>query len=266
MRQKPWPIIVLAFFHALSPVGNSIFNALKYKINFWELWQFWWEQLPYYLLFSYFIVPIIAGLFIYLCKRWSFYAYLFCILLLVISSIIGLRTDLSFMNISMFILFLVIDVLLVAYFMAPSVKSIYLDPKLRWWEAAPRYAVELDVEFNESDFGQVSNVSVGGMFLRTETFLPDNQIVTFNWNYLGIEYLVEGQIVHHQLSGTHGYGVKFAHTLQSEKSIKSFVEQLASEGRLIHNRSAYPEKTFLNWLRDIFVLRKGFFPEVRSGK
>lgn len=261
MRQRPWPLIVLAILHILSPLGNSIFNSIRYRIYFWELWQFWFAQLPWSLLTAYFLLPVLAGIFIYLCKRWSFYAYLVCLLLITSGSFYGLTTSISVYTIAFFSLFIIVDFFLVAYFMVPAVKDVYLDPRLRWWEAAPRYSIDLDVEFGDGNIGNVSNISIGGIFVKTEVLLPDNVVEVFTWKWKDKNYSVDGRIVHHQMIGTHGYGVRFELNENSKEEIKNLIKDLKNEGRLIVNRSNLPEISFLDWLKQVLTTGKGLFPQ-----
>lgn len=261
MRQRPWPLIVLAILHMLAPLGNSIFNSIRYRIYFWELWQFWFAQLSWPLLASYFLLPVLAGIFIFLCKKWSFYAYLVCILLITAGSFYGLTTSVTVFTIAFFSLFIIVDFFLVAYFMVPAVKEVYLDPRLRWWEAAPRYTIDLDVEFGDGDSGNVSNISLGGIFVKTEVLLADNIVVKFTWKWKEKEYSVDGRIVHHQLVGTHGYGVRFELSDSTREEIKDLILDLKNDGRLIVNRSNMPEMSFFDWLMQVLKTGKGLMPQ-----
>lgn len=263
MKRKPWSIIILAFLHILAPVGNLIFNAHRSHHTILEHWNYWMNLMPKPLLFSYVILPFMAGVFIYICKRWSYWAYLFCLALIFASNLYSFSTDANLTNLVFLIVILVVDLLAVAYFVVPAVRNVYLDPRLRWWEAAPRYLFSNSLDINGTEgIGNIKNISEGGLFALATTNLFEGQAVKLTWLFEGKIYQVDAKVVYKSArSSVDGYGVQFVHTPESQKQIKMLCSQLRERGQIVPDRLPTPEDSFGHWLKNLIVKREGLFPK-----
>ena len=79
MRRRPWALVILAGLHFLAPIGNIILNAVIQKTNVMEYFVF--AMSPGYLMRNWVIIvaPVVAGIAIYACQRWSFFVYFLAI-------------------------------------------------------------------------------------------------------------------------------------------------------------------------------------------
>lgn len=264
MKRKPWPLIILALLHVLAPFGNLFLNSVRHDVSMIQLWGLWWAYLPQFAVSTYLVVPIFAGYFIFVCKRWSFYAYLACLSWILIVSLYGFTTDMNVSSFIYLILTLVIDLLLVVYVMVPAVKQVYLDPRLRWWESAPRFHANIEAEISNAGIGKIVNISEGGMFFKSNFLLEDNAHVEIKFSYNNLNYLVSGEVVHHRMMEEHGYGIQFTHDVISAKALKKLVQNMNEDGRMLNDRLPGDEDSFIAWLRGLVVSGKGFLPT--SGK
>src|SRR5437868_1320107 len=86
MRQRPWPIVILAILHFFAGIFNVVLHALISPLPFaQELQRYALPGYRSYLLF-YVLAPAIAGVAIYICKKWSFWLYLAMMILISIES------------------------------------------------------------------------------------------------------------------------------------------------------------------------------------
>jgi PilZ domain. len=262
MKIKPWPLVVLALLHILAPIGNLVLNAIRSNRTLLEQWNYWFHVLPPQFMFLYVIVPILAGIFIYICRRWSYGAYLSCIVILFCSNLYSLSTSLNWTTAGLVVAILVIDLLVVAYFFVPSVQKIYMDPRLRWWEAAPRYHFNNEGFINERSV-LITNLSDGGLFVFPSFVMEEGDKVNVSWTYEGTKVAVAGEVVYKapRPEGT-GYGIKFAHTPESEKGVNVAIKSLHRDGKIVRERLPGPEDSFIAWLKKLIKNRDGLFPKV----
>lgn len=264
MKTKPWSLIILALLHILAPVGNLILNALRSGRTFSQQWAYWFEVLPKSLLIVYVLIPILAGVFIFICRRWSYWAYLGCLAVILVSNIYSYWTNMNMNTLLLLLLVVIIDVLVVAYFVVPSVQKVYFDPRMRWWEAAPRY------HFNHvgSVNGQkafIKSISQGGLFLTSAPEMNENDLVELEWNYQSQQVSVKGTVVYKNTrADMPGYGVKFTHSDESEGKTKELVAKLRGEGLIIAERLPGPEDSFGVWLKKLLTKGEGLFPKART--
>lgn len=263
MKRKPWAIIILAVLHLLAPLGNLIINAHRTGATVAQHWNYWLQVVPLLLFLSYTLLPILAGVFIFVCKKWSYWAYLGCLFLIFLSSLYGFSTNANLINFLFLMGLLLIDFLAVAYFVVPAVRNVYLDPKLRWWEAAPRYSFENAVEINGShETGQIKNISEGGLFAMSLTDLKEGDQAKLVWTFEGTVYQVEGKIVYKTARArSEGFGIQFTHNAESQKQLKMLCSKLREQGKIVPDRLPGPEDSFMHWLKKLLVKHEGLFPK-----
>jgi hypothetical protein len=262
MKRKPWSIIFLALLHVLAPLGNIIMNSFRSGRTLENTWNFWLYTLPKPLFFAYVVLPPIAGFFIYICRRWSYWSYVACLGFIFLANVYGFWTSVNWMNFVTLLVVLLADVLAVAYFVVPSVRQIYFDPRMRWWETAPRYVFNIH-GFMGSHSGFVKNISEGGAFVESQSSYPEGSVVEVTWSFEGESFVVPGKVVYQRKQGpsVFGYGVRFDHTPQTQKGMRLLITRLEKEGKLIRDRLPGPEDSFAVWLKKLIVNREGLFPK-----
>lgn len=163
----------------------------------------------------------------------------------------------------MLIVVLIIDLLIVAYFVVPSVQQVYFDPRLRWWEAAPRYHFDIEGQVNGvSAF--IKNLGQGGLFMTGGPDLAEGDRADVFWNFEGVEIRIPGKVVYRSnRSEFPGYGIKFDPHPESERKIAQIIATLHRRGKIVVERLPGPEDSFGVWLKKIFTTGEGLFPRVR---
>lgn len=263
MKTKPWSLIILALLHVLAPLGNLILNALYSGRSLSQQWVYWFEVLPKPLMLIYVGVPILAGVFIYICRSWSYWAYLGCLAVILLSNIYSYLTSMNIDTLILLLVVLIVDFLVVAYFVVPSVQRVYFDPRMRWWEAAPRFHFNHAGMVNGSR-AFIKSISLGGLFLSSAPDLSEGAVVDLSWSYEGQDVALKGEVVYKMSSGDmSGYGIRFQHAGESEKQLKTLVGKLRSEGLIIAERLPGPEDSFGSWLKKLVTRGEGLFPRMR---
>lgn len=260
MKIKPWTIIVLALIHILAPAGNLLANALRSGRTVPQQVDYWFHVLPKHLLLIYLIAPILAGIFIYICRRWSYWAYLVCLGVLFISNVFGFMTQANTLNFVFLLGALVIDLLVVAYFMVPSVRKVYFDPRVRWWETALRYVYAAPVRISNTHEGVINNISTGGLFVITQAPLKENEAVRLEWQEADQSFDVNGKVVYFS-PRAQGTGIRFEHTPETEIAIKNLTQKLHQQGHVVPERLPGPEDSFGAWIKKLITRREGLFPK-----
>ncbi len=266
MRRRPWSLVILAVVHLLAPFGNIAINAMLANRSLSD--YFAMAMTPAYLEKNWimFVSLWVAALSIYACKRWSFYVYLLSITVLFIFSYFGfLSKDGAIGFLPLFLVYLV-NISVVVYFLVPAVRNIYFDRRMRWWEIKPRYQCDYKVKWRFQDNpveheGDVGNISENGMFLRSEIYPKDEQVVEIDLDFENGEPVpLEGRVVFHRTADKIGFGVEFNHTRESRKKVQQIVQSLDSQGRQINTLEIRPEDSLSYWVRTLITTGKGLFP------
>ena len=262
MKRKPWAIVILAFFHILAPIGNLVMNAKRAHHTISYHWLYWIHFMPKALFLSSVVLPIIAGVMIYICKRWSYWVYLGCLALIFVANIYSFYTMANLFNFLLLMGILAVDVLAVAYFVVPAVRQVYFDPRLRWWEAAPRYIFSNPVTLNDNEGGSIKNISEGGLFVLSALESKEGDLIKLKWAFEGVSFEVNGKIVFKSArSNFEGFGVQFEHTSLTSKQLKLLCAKLRQRGQIVPDRLPQPEDSFVHWLMRLVTSGQGLFPK-----
>lgn len=266
MKRRPWPIVILAFFHILSPVGNFFFNAMYVDASYADYLRAYFSPQNFTSSILFFVLPPLAGLAIYLCKKWSFWIYFVIMSIILIHSIFNWSTRSEIGTIVPLVLLFVVNTSIVSYFLIPAVRQIYFDPRLRWWETKPRYSVnyEAKLKFDSQTIeAKVMNLSESGLFAIVNHNVPgDGARIEVSFVDDGTTYTMIGTVIHHQRQGEMGIGIRFIHSADASRSVKFLTKKLDSEGKRITTRDPGPEDSLTSWLKNIFKGPKALFPKI----
>lgn len=270
MRRRPWALVILAILHFIAPVGNVVLNAVIQKKNIMEYLVF--AMSPEYLSRNWMIVvaPIVAGIAIYSCKKWSFYVYIIAISALFFFSYTGYLSKNGSIGLLPVILVYLVNILVVTYFLIPAVRSIYFDRRMRWWEIQARYKTNFKCKWRDLDGeslqpGTVANFSENGLFLKSDIHPEDNRKIHIEIPFNNdLKFTFEGEAIIHNRADAIGFGVKFEHNKESRKNAKALVIDLEEKGLRITASDIRPEDSFSYWVRTLVTTGKGLVPNKES--
>jgi hypothetical protein len=266
MKRRPWILVVLAVVHVCAPAGNLLMNAAWAHIPFWRYIEIFFQPWNLERQWPHLVIPVLAGIAIYLCRSWSFWVYLLCMCVLFTLSYFGYKERAGSVSLAWLITVYVANIAVVGYFLLPAVRAVYMDPRLRWWQTKPRYKADIqarcrDLAAPEFSAGHVVNFSEGGLFLKSDWHPADHSTIQVLFDFQGEAYEFTGEVIHHQQRLQQGFGVKFIESAASRSRAKKVTAELGAMGLLIKDRSPAGDEHFLNWLKRLMKTGKGFFPE-----
>lgn len=265
MRRRPWILIVLAVLHFLAPIGNIIFNAKLLGRD--VLSYFVYALSPEYFLTNWVILvaPVMAGVSIYACKRWSFFVYLIAITTLFIFSFQAYEAKSQTIGWVPIVVVYLINIFIVSYFLLPAVRNIYFDRRMRWWEIQPRYRCDFKGGWKsaetQSESGQTVNISINGLFMKDIELPKDKQPIQVHFFYEGQKISMDGEAIIHRRVDALGFGVQFVQTAETKKQMQKIVRDLEQKGHRLTQLDARPEDSFSFWLRTLLTTGRGLIPK-----
>jgi len=201
------------------------------------------------------IVPILAGIMIYICKKWSYVVYI-CLMTVPVgySFYAWYGTGNSQLLITVLLSYFV-NILIVGFFMKSEVRKIYFDPRVRWWETKPRFHADFKAEVASPAKrfeAQILNISDSGLFFQSDEDLEQGDSVSIYCTVQDKDLNLRGQVVYARKDSVHGFGVKFDDYGDSRKNLTEIIKRLEKSGSIIESRLPGPEDSFVFWLRNLF--------------
>lgn len=171
MNRRPWPVIVLAILQLFAPIVGLLITAalegvepLRFTKSFIYA-KSWWE-----LSIIFALLPI-AGISIYLMKKWSYPVFLVVMIWTIYQNTkIWFSYYQQTMSIWIFVGIMFLNILAVTYYLLPAVRSIYFNNRIRWWESKPRFKVEIPGVIDYKNLTHpclIRDISIGGAFIES---------------------------------------------------------------------------------------------------
>lgn len=221
--------MLLAALHIFAPLGNLLLNAYWANIFPQRYLALYLQPHNFFANLPGLVLPIMAGVCILICRKWSFVLYFGLMINLCIVDFRSYQERMLEMNARTLISILALNVVTMIFIMHPRVRRIYLEPGLRWWETKPRFAADFPVVL-ETNLGVVQgmakNFSESGLLIDSAESLPNHQIVQLAINAGDKTIKVEGQIVRHHPANHNEFGIKFNHNRESKKMAKLLAAEL----------------------------------------
>lgn len=266
MTHRPWPIVVIALFHILAPITNFIMSAALIDMTWSEFLHHQLQNGSFELLA--WTVPFLAGVALLTFQTWSYYAFLG---FMVVVSLYTLRQRLLYpyrVDIWLFLLLELINFVVIIYFLSPTVKKIYFNKRIRWWQHSPRYLINLDgkasIKFAQEQLpvltinAKILNISEGGAYIQTTETLNANDKILLQISFLNTNYEMSAQIIHAQKDG---YGLLFNENVKNRVAIKQLTKILKQQKIPVRGRQLSASESFKFWLFDLLKTGHGIFPK-----
>lgn len=265
MEHKPWPLLILAFIHFIEPVTKISFYSFYYHIHPLETVLNVYQSASAFHAFEFFFLFPIAGLAIFAVKKWSFPVFLIVELWVLIINVPYLNELYQTNQVwlfSSFISFAILNLVIVSYLLLPAVRIAYLDPRIRWWEAEPRYSVNLDCKVNNQTAGIIKNISSSGVFIAIDSDLEINSTVAleFKFSAPSMEFMIRSRVaVLHKftINNIEGYGAQFSGITKGDKHlIKSIIKYL-EKSKTVRRPPRRNVGDLILWMITLFKTGKG---------
>tara|TARA_B110001454_G_scaffold219136_1_gene250267 strand:- start:1887 stop:2702 length:816 start_codon:yes stop_codon:yes gene_type:complete len=268
MKRKPWPLIVLALLHLFAPLGNIVANSIFANVTIGTYINalFHPDELIRTIIFL--CIPVLGGILIYICKKWSYYLYLILMIFPFTYSYMSWQSQPTIELGIYLIAFYLINLLAVGYFILPQVRQVYFDPRLRWWETKPRFKADFETTFtwvDQKGSGEIKNLSEGGLFIETDLKMNTKGRIDIDFKYKDQNYALKGEVVYSKNSnGRLGYGISLLTNDTDRETVKRLILVMSEQGLLITGRAPTQEDTFTYWVKRLLTQRKGWVPETDS--
>lgn len=262
MNTRPWFLYLLAAGQFVSAWLSIFLNAWLLKVPV-PMVLYWMTDQRAWGLFETFGLPMLMGCAILIIRTPSYVAFW---------ALMIWNYSIHYRNFSMIsssyrpqqlIPFFVGDFLLCLYLILPSVRTLYLDASIRWWQSQPRYEIKWPSQCEH--YGKwldimIVNLSDGGCLISSANPLKMGDLVKLKFQIMNIPYEITGQIVHCR---DEQYGVQFIHTPKTKNRFYSLAMGLKNLDFPERSNALPWWKDALIWLRGLLGSGKGIVPIIR---
>ncbi len=273
MLRKPWPIIILTLILVLIPISNILttFILNSHKTNFTNfIYSLFYLPSNYGKLANLIVPSLLAAFAVWSVKKWSYILLLICVGWISMNGAYNLYLYYGNLN-ALQIIFaivspIVFSILITLYFLIPTVKTTYFDPKLRWWEAKPRYEVEIKgISENQDKENEIfiKNISEGGLFFTSNTEFELNTFSNLLFNFNDEDFSIPGKLIFKR-TDINGYGVQFdftQHPLELDR-LKRGILHLKFSGAKLCRPIPMWNDDLKKWLLAVFSGKGKLTPEI----
>jgi hypothetical protein len=183
MNRRPPLLVLLAIAYAVSPLVYPVIVSLAFGDPILDVLRQLYQANSPLRNFEVFVLPFLLGLCFFLARRTGYFFIVVCSIYLFVRNLfVFASTDGSFpAHLLVFLNLLLLASII--YLSRKSTRSIYFDPKLRWWETDPRYRVDFPGTLTRLGGSPITmrirNIAIGGAAIETSgpAFLPHERIL-----------------------------------------------------------------------------------------
>ncbi len=244
MKRRPWPITILAIFHLAYALFFITFTS---GLGKWS---------PLLITQMFFLFPL-AGLSIYLVKRWSYFLFVICWIAILYINYLKWLEEPYFLILVFIIFKSILGLVTVTYFLIPNVRAVYFNPRFRWWENAPRFRYEIPCKINKID-GLVLDISRGGAFVFCSDKVGLENVSELELNLEGRKTIIRGRVVHHGVGRKNCMGIQF---VGKNAHLNTFLNKLNKTGMKNSRSDEGWRNSLKSWCYTLFKTGKGLVPD-----
>lgn len=234
MQRRPWPLVFLALFQLIGPVGSIFISAYVNKIGFLEMADAIWRYSRSWDLFEFYVLPIAQGAFIFYAKRFGYFAVLALAAFSIYLNIQQWRVASNLISLPIILAVTGTNLALIGYLLLPKVRAVFMNPRLRWWETSPRYLVSMKAQVSkESGHAKpatIVDLSIGGAGIHVESDLyQQGEKVLLLFEHDSTTILMRAFVVYGttDAKGGHRYGLVWRRgSTEDERRTMDLLEEL----------------------------------------
>ncbi len=247
MRKRPFIIIFVAVCCFLFPAFLIVQSMIIKKVSLAMAIK-WYLKTPRNMVpFSSYdciiatVIAYIAGYGIFRVRLWGWWYFLLIMLSVVGWNIWAFASAPFHTTVyqAAFYVFTGFSLGLVFLLLFREIRAPYFNPRLRWWQTPPRYAVTI-----ECPLGKILDIAIGGVFIESDLERELGGSETLRFTAFDQEVEVEGSIVWVCPGGEtkpKGFGLKFLEVPPpARKGLKLITKELKKLGK--KNRQYEHEK------------------------
>ena len=265
MRIKPWPIIILALFNFLCPIGNIILSAHLEKITVLMYLKDFFHDKTYWDLLPLVIAPWVSAYAVFAVKEWSFFVFMSVVAFQTGNVLYQWHLYPQMLSLPTALSISALNAAFGYYFLLPEVRTVYRNKALRWWEQAPRYEVNMKCRVQTSKKSKLKaaiiDLSEGGVLLKLKPKerLHREDEIELRFSHNDNLTFIHGRIVYSRGDGH--YGVQFMHNNATMKFMQTLVAELKKSGNLARGRVSLSDD-FNRWAKELVSKGEGWRPAI----
>lgn len=235
MQRRPWPLVILALFQIFGPIGSIALSAYISKIGFVDMAVAIWKFSRPVDLMEFYALPLIQGVLIFFAKRIGYYIVIALALFSIYLNVLEWNSAKDIISLPILLAVTSVNLALIVYLLLPSVRAVFMNPRLRWWENAPRYIVAIAAQISKTDGHatgcSIVDLSIGGAGIRTNSAIfntGDTALLT--WDLRDRMILLRSTVVYGRAEGSgHRYGLEWQRSIEEdERQLSRYISLLES--------------------------------------
>ncbi|MBT3981485.1 MAG: PilZ domain-containing protein [Bacteriovoracaceae bacterium] len=237
MRKRPFFFVFLTIVHLIEPLIKIFYFKALTHFSWDTIFQNLMSLDSPKLIFDFWFVFPLAGWALFGVKKWSYPLFLSLQFYSVLNHVFYQKYAWPYVSETPFLtnyLILFCNVSIIVYFLIPSVRKPFFDPKVRWWETDNRYSCTIPCTLTDTKTGQsischILNISTTGVFTSQVFDSTEEQgTVKIQIHHGDTELLLSGKTMNiHRYKNTNGTGIKFDFTNIWEKiAVLNFVSKI----------------------------------------
>lgn len=273
-KRRPWPVVLLAGAHVFLPVANVLVGAWASHLEIKEYLHSLHATRPLPFLFLFYGYPFLMGLAVFFIQKSTWFIACTCavgiLLVNILQQILNGGLPIGAIAIAVFS-----GIAFMAYLALPSVRRLFFDRRVRWWESQPRYLIQKPTRIysaehteDESSFiGEIVDLSVGGALLQSDKNWAMHDKIKIQFEAEGSSFELKGQIVYMHPMKKDSAGIQFySLTRKDRKKLKELVSALQDQGIQERTPQEPAWNSFKTWFHALLTTGKGWTPEALPKK
>lgn len=215
--------------------------------------------------FEFWCLMPLAGFAIFYIRWWSYPVVIVATMWMATSNLATWRHNPLAVPSWIIVLMLVLDLALIGYLLLPQVRLTYFNPRVRWWETQPRYAIKTSATIQRGDERfdcTIENLSTGGCYIFMKSALALNDTVNVSFPLYSAQFSLVAEVVRESTGSKTGYGLRFVHTHETMVQMNRLCKAL--DMLKLDRNPPYVSgiQSYLEWLKIVFTQGKGLVPEI----
>lgn len=183
-----------------------------------------WKYSRAFDLVEFYALPILQGFFIFFAKRFGYYVVILLAAFTTYLNFMEWQIASDLISIPILITVTATNLALIGYLLLPSVRAVFMNPRLRWWETPPRYTVSMKGQASKTDGHPypctICDLSLGGAGVQTESeIFKSNESILLTFEHDSRTILMRATVVYGRSEGTgHRYGLEWQRGSEEDES------------------------------------------------
>lgn len=273
MQRRPWPLVILALLQIFGPLGSIALSAYLSKAGFFDMAAAIWKYSRPIDLMEFYALPVAQGVLIFLAKRFGYFIVIALAFFSIYLNILEWRVAKDLISLPILFAVTGVNLALIFYLLLPNVRAVFMNPRLRWWENAPRYVVSIIGQVSKTDGHanrcSIVDLSIGGAGIQTESAVFTNgDTAILTWELQDRTILLRGTVVYGRSTDSqHRYGIEWQRSIEEdERQLSRYIAILEANNTPVNRPPPSWSDDFKAWWGRAKKSPAAWTPEVPKKK